>query len=82
MEIRQNVVRVPALPIVLVLATLAVLAVVVTALYTFRSNAPAPKLDADRPVVTACSGLAPDAQERCEQIMAAQLSKAEATHGH
>ena len=82
MEIQQNVVRFPTRPIVLVLALLSVLALALTAVYVLRSSAPSQNPGADRPVVTACTGMVPDAQERCERIMAEQQSKAEATHGH
>lgn len=82
MEIRQNIVRFPTRPIAFVLVVLSVLALALTAFYVFRTGAPSQNLGNDRPVVTACSGLVPDAQERCESIMAAQQSKAEATHGH
>lgn len=82
MEIQQNLVRLPTRPIVIVLAVLAVLAVALTAFYVLRSSGPSQNLGTDRPAVTACTGMVPDAQERCERIMAAQQSKAEATHGH
>ena len=82
MEIQRNLVRLPTRSIAFVLAVLSVLAVALTAFYVLRSSAPSQNLGTDRPTVTACSGMVPDAQDRCERIMAAQQSQAEATHGH
>lgn len=82
MEIRQDVVRFPTRPIAFVLAALSVLAVALTVFYVLRSSATSQNLGTDRPIVTACTAMVPDAQERCERIMAAQQSQAEATHGH
>ena len=82
MEIRQNVARVPTRPIAFVIAFLALLALALTGWSVLRTNAPSPSFHTGNPAVTACSGLGPDAQERCEQTIAAQQSQAELTHGH
>lgn len=82
MEIPEKIVRFPAAPIAFVLVALSVLALALTAMYTLRGVTSPQNQGADRPVVTACSGLGPDAQDRCEHITATQQSRAEATHGH
>lgn len=79
MEIRQNVVRFPTRPIVFVLAVLSVLALALTSFYVLRSNAHSQTLRTDRPNVTACTAMVPDAQERCERLASQQV---ETTHGH
>ena len=82
MEIRQNLVRFPTRPIVFVLAVLSVLALALTSFYVLRSNAPSQTLRTDRPIVTACTAMVPDAQERCERIQSEQLLGQEPSHGH
>lgn len=82
MEIRQSVNRVPTRPIVFVLAALAVLALALTAWYALQGNAPSRNQGIYKPAVTACTSMAPDAEERCAETIAAQQSKAETTHGH
>jgi hypothetical protein len=82
MDIRQNAAHVPTRPIAFVVAVLALLALALTGWSVLRTNAPSASSPAGKPAVTACSGLGPDAQERCEQTIYAQQSKAESTHGH
>lgn len=81
MEIRQNVRRVPTGPIFFVVAVLSVLAVALTVWYLGATRVAFHSSDRDRPNMTT-GFMAPDAAERNEQLHYAQLSKAEATHGH
>jgi len=82
LELRQNVAQVPTRPIAFVVALLAVLALALTGWYVLSSNSSSTSLPTGKPALTACSGLGPDAQERCEQTIQEQQSKAETTHGH
>jgi hypothetical protein len=82
MDIRQNTAHLPARPIAFVIALLALLALALTGWSVLRTNAPSTGTSAGKPAITACGGLGPDAQERCEQTIQAQQSKAETTHGH
>jgi hypothetical protein len=82
LELRQNVAQVPTRPIAFVVALLAVLALALTGWYVLSSNPSSISLPTGKPALTACSGLGPDAHERCEQTIAAQQSKSEGTHGH
>lgn len=83
MEIRQNAARVPTRPIAFVIALLALVALAITGWSVLRTNAPSSiGSPAGNPVYTACSGLGPDAQERCIQTIQEQQSNAETNHGH
>ena len=83
MEIRQNVARVPTRPIVFVIAVLALLALAITGWSVLRTNVPTTTgSPAGSPAYAACSGLGPDARDRCIQTIQEQQSKAEQTHGH
>lgn len=82
MEIRQNAANVPTRPIAFVIALLALVALAITGWSVLRTNAVSPGSPFVKPLVTACSGLGPDAQERCEQAIQEQQSRAETTHGH
>jgi hypothetical protein len=81
LEIRQNVRRVSTGPFVFVVAVLIVLAVALVAWYVASTTIAPLRSDRGRPTVTT-GFIAPDAAERNAQLQTAQLSKAEATHGH
>ena len=81
MEIRQNAPSVPTRPIVLVMATLSVLALALTSWYALASSTP--HHSGGSSAITTTVG--PDASDRNLQILQARgelQSKAETTHGH
>ena len=82
MEIRQNAAHVPTRPIAFVIALLALLALAITGWSVLRTNAPSSTgAPAANPAYSVCSGLGPDAQERCVQTIQEQQSNAELQHG-
>ena len=83
MEIRQNVAQLPARPIAFVIALLALVALALTGWSVLRTTAPSPDTRfAGSPTYAACSGLVPDAQDRCIVTIQEQQSNAEQHHGH
>jgi hypothetical protein len=83
LEIRQNVARVPTRPIAFVIAFLALVALAITAWSVLRTNVQVTGTPAgNSSTYAACSGLGPDAQERCIVTIQEQQSNAETTHGH
>jgi Na+-transporting methylmalonyl-CoA/oxaloacetate decarboxylase gamma subunit len=83
LEIRQNAAQLPTRPIAFVVAFLALLALAITGWSVLRTNAPSSNASpAGNPAYAACSGLGPDAQERCVVTIQQQQSNAETTHGH
>jgi hypothetical protein len=83
LELRQNVAQLPTRPIAFLIALLALVALAITGWSVLRTNvAPSNTFVGGSPVYAACSGLGPDAQERCVQTIVAQQSNAEQNHGH
>jgi hypothetical protein len=83
LEIRQNAAHVPTRPIAFVIALLALVALAITGWSVVRTNAPpSTGSPAGNSTYTACSGLGPDAQERCILTIQEQQSNAETNHGH
>ena len=66
---------------IFVVAVLSMLTVAMAAWYVGATRVVSQSSDRDRPNVT-IGFMGPDAAERNEQLRYAQLSKAEATHGH
>jgi len=83
LELRQNVAQLPTRPIAFVIALLALLALAITGWAVLRTNVVPPATPfASNPAYAACSGLGPDAQERCIVTIQQQQSSAENGHGH
>jgi hypothetical protein len=82
MEIRHSARSVPAQPLVMMVTILVALVLAFGVWYAVGRGNPGPGLSTQPGAAATVNVLAPDAQERNQQILQARQSGAEATHGH